>query len=521
MLPKMQVHVPRTKKIIQQFGGYDHNDTAAEGRLYDMQNLSGDRYPVLCPSPDRVLVRTLQKPNGLFAHDKLCWVDGTGFYYDGALVGTVTDSPKTLCGLGPYVLVFPDKVYYNVATEQFGSLEATWTGTASFTSYDWGAQGDEAKEVYAGNAIHTDGAVFAFQEGDAVSITGSAVADNNRIPVILKIVDDGRTLVFSNNLFTEHAAEALTLARRAPEMEYFCENENRLWGCKGSELYASALGNPFRWQNYEGLATDSYAATVGSAGAFTGAASYLGYPIFFKPDAIYKVYGSKPSNFQVMSSAVGGVAPGAGATLAVAGQTLFYLARTGMTAYTGGVPTSIGGVFGTDQFVAGCAGSDGARYYVVLKQSQKEIGTLFCYDARTGLWWKREELDALSLTQYEGTVYALLRDGGLYQLDKGGVAEVSWMAQTGDFYDNGLDKTQTVRLQLRAELEAGSTLAVEIQFDSSGTWLPVGALQASQTRSVALPIAPRRCDHYRLRLSGVGGCKVFGLSREVVRGSER
>lgn len=94
---------------------------------------------------------------------------------------------------------------------------------------------------------------------------------------------------------------------------------------------------------FDGLDTDSYAVDTGSAGSFTACVSYLGYPIFFKEEHIYKVYGSIPSNFQVMGSATLGVAEGSAGSLAVAGEILFYLSRAGIMAYSGGIPQPRGG----------------------------------------------------------------------------------------------------------------------------------------------------------------------------------
>lgn len=519
LLPSMKINVGRNKVGQIAFGGYDHNAVVAEGGLYDMANLSASSYPALSPRRGRTLTRTLGKANGLHAHEKLCWVDGTGFYYDGVLKGSVTDGEKQMVSMGVYVLIFPDKAYYNTALDQFGSLEATWTGTATFTHHTYDASSGEAGAVYQGNAITTTGAAFPFTAGEAVVITGAAVAGNNRTPVIREILDGGKKLVFTNNTFAEGATEALTLKRTVPDMEHFCENENRLWGCKGSQIYASALGNPFRWNNLEGLATDSYAATVGSPGAFTGACAYMGYPIFFKEDHIYKMYGSKPSNYQLMPSADNGVKAGAAKSLAIAGETLFYLGRGGMMAYTGGVPTSIARAFGDDLFASAVAGSDGTRYWVCLRKAGETAGTLFCYDPRSGQWHKEDDVAALRLVRYGGLVYLLEEDGKLWTLETAGPENVAWMAETGDFTDNGPDKTRTVRLQVRLELEEGSTMYVSIQFDSDGVWRPVKELSSTHKRSFLLPIIPRRCDHYRLRMSGQGECRVFGLTREYDRGS--
>lgn len=519
MLPSM-VQAERLSGQQQvSFAGYDHNAVVREGWLYDMKNLTGEWYPVLSPRRGRTRLRTLTRPNGLFSAGKLCWVDGTEFYFDGVRKGTVTDCKKRFARLGAWVLIWPDKAYYNTATDTFGALEASWSGTASITNYAYDAESASAEEVYQGNAITTTGAAFPFEAGEAVFLSGSSEAGNDRSAVIREVRSGGRMLVFSNNTFTEHAGERLTLERKVPDLDFFCENENRLWGCKGNEIFASALGNPFRWNNYEGLATDSYAVTVGSEGDFTGAASFLGYAMFFKADAIHKIYGGKPANFQAMSSAVSGVADGGGESLAVAGEMLFYLSRTGVVSYSGGVPVSVSAPFGPVRFDEAVGGSDGRKYYISLREGTG--WTLFVYDTRTGLWHKEDDTHALGFAQEDGVLYLLdAADNGLYSVGTGGYEDIGWMAETGDFTDAGPDKAGVVRLQLRFEADEGATVKVEIQFDSDGVWRPVKELASTRKRSYVLPIIPRRCDHYRLRLSGTGGCRVFSLTRQFYRGSE-
>lgn len=517
MLPNMINADTLTRQTQVAFAGLDHNAAVRDGYLYDMKNLSGALYPVLSPRKGRTAVRVLTKPNGLFAREKLCFVDGTDFYYDGAVKGQVADGEKRFARLGPYVLIFPDKVYYNVGSDEFGVLEASWTGTARITNYVYDAEGD-AETVYAGNAITTTGTAFPFEAGDAIEVSGSSVDANNRTPVIREVLDGGKTLVFTNNTFVEHGSETLTLARKVPDMEFFCENENRLWGCKGNEIYASALGNPFRWYNLEGLATDSYAVSVGSDGDLTGAVSFLGYAMFFKEGAIHKMYGAKPSNFQAMSSAVSGVQAGCAGSMAVAGETLFYLSRTGVVSYQGGVPTVISAALGPGVLSEAAGGSDGTRYYVSLRQG--DVWTLYCYDTRTGLWHKEDGVHAKWFARADGVLYYVdADDRTLYAVGTGGYEGVSWMAETGDFTDGGPDKEGVLRLQLRLEADAGTTVTVSVQFDSDGVWRKVRDVTAARKRSVILPLVPRRCDHWRVRIEGTGGCKLYGLTREYYKGS--
>lgn len=95
-----------------EFAGLNHNLGAKDGELWDMRNLCSDYSPLLATRSRRMLYKTLQDPGGLFCWDKLCWVDGTTFYYDGVAKGTVTAGRKTFTALGAYIVIFPDKAYY-------------------------------------------------------------------------------------------------------------------------------------------------------------------------------------------------------------------------------------------------------------------------------------------------------------------------------------------------------------------------------------------------------------------------
>ena len=44
-------------------------------------------------------------------------------------------------------------------------------------------------------------------------------------------------------------------------------------------------------------------------------------------------------------------------------------------------------------------------------------------------------------------------------------------------------------------------------------------LRDDKKRSYYLPIIPRRCDHFRIRMSGQGECRLYSLVREVYTGS--
>ena len=113
--------IPEHKDVIT-FKGLNRLPKINPGELKAMKNLSSMYPGCIYPRPPRSVVSTLTSGTALFSTNnlKLCWVDGTGFYYDGVLKGAVTAGAKSMVDLGGYVLIFPDKKYYNYLTSTFG-----------------------------------------------------------------------------------------------------------------------------------------------------------------------------------------------------------------------------------------------------------------------------------------------------------------------------------------------------------------------------------------------------------------
>ncbi len=501
------------------FGGYNHTAAAHDGEIYDMANMTGDQYPILASRPPRKRVRSFTKPNGLYARDGLWRVDGTVLYKDEETIYTgLSDGRKQFVTLGVYVIVHPDMVYVNTLTGEVGTLSATWTGTVKFS--DGTYAGEEAK---ANTVTGLDGVDFStvFREGDAVTISGCSNSENNKTPIIREM--DGKVLRFYENTFTIGTGgdtETVTIKRSIPEMDFLCENENRLWGCKGDTVYASKLGDPFNWNVFDGVATDSFTVDVGSAGDFTGCVSYKGYPCFFKEEHVYKMYGSIPSNFQLMASASLGVEEGSGASFAVAGEVLFYLSRAGVVAYSGGIPVSVSAPFGEERYKNAVAGSDGVKVYISM-QDADGVRFLFVYDTRRNLWYKEDASEAIGFAWHDGMLLMLTVDGSLWEIGAADGAEtVESMVEFGDFTESDPNKKGLTRLRLRLEADKGASVTVQVQFDSDGVWRDVRTLTSTVKKSFTLPIVPRRCDHFRIRILSVGQWRLHSMVRESYSGSE-
>lgn len=526
-LPKMRHEDSIRKQQTVSFGGLNHTLGARDGEIWAMRNMTSDHYPVLASRQPRYLLGSVGKPNGLYAHDGLFWVDGTNFYRDDEKVGTVSDSEKQFASLGAYIVILPDRIAYNRLTHEVKPIEAAWSGSVTIQD------GTYAEEEAKANTIYGEGVNWAslFQVGDAVTISGcTAHTENNYTPIIREI--DGEYLRFYENTFVINEGgdteSGVTIQRTIPDMDFLIENENRLWGCKGDTIYASKLGDPFNWNVFDGLATDSYAVNVGSTGDFTAAFSYLGYPCFFKEEYIYKVYGYKPSNFQVMSSASLGVETGSHHSLAIAGEILFYLSRAGVVAYSGGIPQTISGPLGTQRYRNGVAGSDGRKYYISM-QDQEDNWHLFVYDTGQKLWVQEDNTHALRFA-WNGGLYLQEADpagkvwlcGNPRDIPAGATVEgpVESMVEFADFVEYSPSKKGVSKVQIRMETGKEASVIIRIQYDSDGVWHTVRTVAPGTKRSEVLPILPRRCDHYRLRFEGKGQWYLYALTRAFYTGSD-
>ena len=509
-----------TKSQLQAaFGGLDRRPGAGNGAICDMVNLTGDDAPLLASREARyILPYTVRKPNGIFSAGHLFLADGTSLYVDGVSAGTVSDSEKSFAALGERVVIWPDKLVW---TEAEGLTAIEEQVAASGLSFSDGAYAGEAAEK--NTIIHpSSGFDWAahFQVGDAVSVSGTTGGVNDRTAVIREI--DGNELHFYENTFDENRTESgrVTLTRTAPDLDFLCSNENRIWGCKGDTVCCCKLGDPYNWNVFDGLSTDAWSVEGGSAGEFTGCASFLGYPCFFKEDRIFKIYGSRPANFQMMGAATLGVLAGSHKTMAVAGESLYYLSRAGFMRYTGGLPSPIGDELARN-YIGGAAGSDGVKYYVSAWDGIS--AELLVYDTRSGLWHREDGTRAAGMA-YHGGVLCLASGGELSAWScpspPAGAETEGSFSSTATFADwdwKSFGSKYPVRLWLRAEASDGVTLCVSVRCDG-GNWMPAAQWQPGAKKSGYFPVPLRRCERYALKIEADGPWKLWALEHELYAG---
>ncbi len=357
-----------------------------------------------------------------------------------------------------------------------------------------------------------------FKAGDAVTITGAG--ENDKEAAVIEKVTDTK-VIFSENLFTKEgvAEGAVTLERKVPPLEFICESQNRLWGCEGHTIWASALGDPTNFYVNKGVSTDSYSVAVGTDGAFTGCIGYSEGVLFWKEDCLHKALGSYPANYEVHTYGVPGVKAGCDKSQVIISDVLYYLGDRGVYAYAGGTPRLLSGGFGEKRLSEGTAGSDGERYYLSAKEGEKSH--LLVYDPGKGLWLREDGTGVRDFARLGNRLYFADTEGKVWLIDGGGEdTEQEWMVQFAPFYETAAGRKRYSRLLLRLELPRGSWVVAELRLDG-GPWTECGKVVGKTEDVVPMRLGVNRCDKFELRLRGKGPCGVLSVMREFMIGSER
>jgi len=491
------------EKSIIQFKGYNVNPVIFDGEMREMTNLSGLEYPCLSPRKSRaVIVEDASAYEAFGAKDTVkVHVAGDTFYYDGVSKGALGSyGARQLVPFQDRVLIWPDKMFYDVTDDELGNLENTNTQMGlEFTTST------------------INGTFSGLATGDAVEISGCTEnEDNNKTAIITEASET--ELTFADNTFTAGTETAsVTIKRAVPDMDYICVANNRVWGCKSNTIYGSKLGDATNWNYFPGLSTDSYSLDVASDGDFTGCCAFSSYVVFFKENYIHKLLGTKPSNFQTTTIIARGMGLEAGSakSLSIVSEVLYYKAQAGIVAFTGGVPELVSRCFGNDSYSSGVAANDGRRYFVSLFDGS--VWHLFVFDTFTGLWHREDATQVVDFAVIGGTVY-YLGGGKVYQMESG-TEIVAWSATLGEFTEFAAEKKGFSKLQLRAELPQDSTLKVEYNPDEKG-WITAYEGSGAYRKAFYIPIIPTRCDSFVIRLSGTGACRLYQMNRIFKYGSD-
>lgn len=395
--------------------------------------------------------------------------------------------------------------------------------------------------------INANGVGNSFSADDTVFVKGAS-----------SFLPDGRytvkesyenALLLTGVLTASGSIKSAVLEKKIPLMDFAVEHNNRIWGCRYglnkdgefvNEIYASVLGEPLKWYDFRGISTDSYVASLGCSGEFTGVAALGSEVLFFKENYIIRVTGTSPSDFCVYSFPARGVSKGDFKSVVNLNEKVFYKSRTGITVYDGAMPFDISSDLGNGDFTDAVAGGYCGKYYIALTDT-KGVRSMFVYDTATGQWFKEDDIgNTRFAVAYAGCLYfvGLKRkfevmgipfgqyfirvhdvssapeaenifadnssdDGYEYAYEEENPIE--WYAVTGKLGTEKDGSKSILRsIDFTLSLKKGSVAKISILPDGEKEWKCIFVSDTECDKVISVPVSTPPCHTFRLKFEGKG-----------------
>lgn len=359
-----------------------------------------------------------------------------------------------------------------------------------------------------------------------------------------------------------------------PTVDFAITHANRLWACRYgtntdgdfvNEIYVSALGDPLAFFKFEGIASDSYAVSIASPGAFTGVGATVDAVVFFKSDSVSVVYGDLPEEYTVQTYMCEGVQAGCDKSVVTLNGAIYFKSCRGVYVWSGYEPFCVSeNIVGRYVNARACAAGD--KYYIAMENEADET-KLFVFDTSKSVW-TREDADpdfglllmafnnaayiVQSLSVHIGshllmTLYGIqihdvsaadpvaIRLNGSFENgtateapdrsqwieDRFEAAEpVSFSARSAQIGLLTPDHKRVLTVQMRADLAKGSRLKVTALYNDGHREQVYDSAELPMRDSACIRFVPHRCDRMRLLLEGSGEITVYSITKTVEYASE-
>lgn len=606
-------NVKQYKALTTVFGGINVNPSCMDGEFNDMQNMTADDYPVLSTRAKRRIQKNAGKGVWGITQDGSARIEDTAFLSSGEIIAelvyktkviqmqgiTFERGSKQMLRMGAYVVIFPDKVWFNTKDETYGKIEAekviasgnqikfevtnadhaaiTWKdesyykdhtpkdgdymmvtkdGKSSLKVYYkalsmWSSVATTYLKITAtdigknfdeddGLKIIVDNSVSKWDEADKVFLNKE---DDGKLSMNTYIVKKEDDYIIIPGIIKENKTLSnmpMSLLRKCPDMDYVVEYQNRIWGCSSAnhEVYCSKQGDPKNFNYYKGVSLDSWAATVGSSGDFTGACVFNQNPIFFKEDEMLRISVSPSGAHSYREVKCPGVGSTNHMSIATSDRAIYYAGSNGIYEYDGSVPQRISDNLGFDrpnQTNPWFGGMNvkyavgfmvGPKYYLCIDNKISLKRELYVYDSRFNVWMKEDNLDVKFAYDLAGGFKAVYAGDDRIFLDGQGFGDASfeksfpWFIESGNIGYQETEKKFIAKMNVRMMLEVGAYADIWIQYDSSGSWEHLYNISGKGTKSFTIPIKTKRCDHFKYKISGRGSAKIFAISKMIEEGSD-
>jgi hypothetical protein len=565
-----------------------------DNEFSDMRNITNDFFPAIGNRKKRGMVTNLVKPQAILGGKYITWVDDNKLYYDENYICDLDDLDveRQIAIIGAYLCVLPDGIIYNVYDKSITRMDNTVTtqGNPTFTlckldgtAYDssntvtsdtepedktkyWidTSQDPVVMKMYSENLsmwtsvattyvkVEATGIGVGFKSYDAATLSGCDEGfgynnyDFNQSSILYEVGDNYIIIAgFINMVHTN--SKPVTVERKHPSMDFVCECNNRLWGCSSDnhEIYACKQGDPTNWNFFGGLDSDSYAATVGTHNDFTGCIAYNSTVYFFKEDGFHKLYGSKPSNYEMMWKPCRGIQKGSEKSLAYIDEYLMWKSRDAVVLFDGNADT-VSVQLGIEPLYEGVAGAYRNKYFISLRD-ENYVRRLYVYDITKGTWCIEDEVTAIYMANANNGFYLIDSSGQVMVINaekiytkffpeddlypeeelfpgniSNGVLEdkIEWSMTTGDIGMDTPYMKYIKRVDVRLLIDTDASIKFEVEYDSSDAWKNVFEYVCTRKRSYTIPISVQRCDHMKLRMSGSGDVRIFSIAIVKEDGSD-
>ncbi len=338
--------------------------------------------------------------------------------------------------------------------------------------------------------------------------------------VVIEAIKENGELYTDDELGVQKAEGTLVITICNAGVPEFVDADcayNRIWGVGGKKVYASKLGDPFVFDEGDGIEADAWWAETDGSEEFTAIVPLNGRLVAFKRNAAYEIYGTvNPYTIKQVSSSIGCICT---KSLREVNGVLFLLTSEGLSVYGGAKFVNINEqLCSKETFVQGIG--RGSKYYALSKEGVMK------YDYYSGLWTNVTDMPLVAVVELDFEIFGLTEDGRLLQItgDKKDFlsyiddVEREWLIESvsigeGDFYAEGIN-----RLEFRFESESRGSVKVEIARDN-GEFEACGETHVSSGWQIfSLPVSFKPCSVFKYRISGTGKLKLRLISYSYRKG---
>lgn len=583
------------ESTVRSFGGINLRPACPENCFFDTFNMTSSDHPVLSTRKKRKSLFSMsQKPSAISTVNGITYTIGSSLYYNGVMQfnGLKNEETKQIVSMGSINIVFPDAYYINTLetdsegictdygylglTREYTDLLVPITPCTSddiFPVCSTKAPSNPKDQslwldttiapnklyIYSDlkkqwvNIAPTHIRIDAYEIdkgieiGDSVEITGLKGYDG--IYSVDQKEKNCIVIPFSQSdiAFVEvEEGKYCYIKRTVPAMDFVCEHQNRLFGCRYgkdingntvNEIYSSKLGDPKNWNSFQGLSTDSYTVSCGSEGEWTGIVSFMGNLLVFKENRIHRLMGNKPSNYTLYEDNCPGVKKNSERSLSIHQGYLYYHSIDGIYRYSGGIPQLISDNFGDKRFLDAVGNICRNTYYLCVTDNKGDR-SLYVYDIKNGIWHRDSEDDYVYLASLPDNVlgvrlfnkkywFNLLISDNVPTICKTVFPEpyteeygFTWHAESGFLGLNSPDHKYLTKIKLRFWADESTSIGYYYKMGDAEHWEEASIFIPPKSGTFSIDFNAPRCDRFRFKLEGIGPFKLYSLTKVLEKASE-